>query len=312
MRPVVSVVMPFLNEEAYIAEAIESVRLQTLSDWELILVDDGSSDRSPAIAAKYASDDPKRIRVLRRDGAINGAAAARNLGVAQAKGEFAAFLDADDLYDGEKLATEIGILQTYPEAAMVYGPVRWWYPGAESRDFVERLGIATERIYPPPQLATEVLLKRKGNIPCTCGVLVRRSNLLATGGCEVAFSLYEDQTLWAKLFLRYPTFVSSCPLARYRQHSASTTARAIRSGEYHPFWRHAAQHRFLEWLRSYIDTNHITEPELADALEKALSPYYRRSAAARHFVVSLCKWLGFKLARNSVIPGSWLGRIAWL
>ena len=94
MRPRFSIIIPIYNEEAYLREAIDSVLAQTVSDWELLLVDDGSTDASAAICADYAASDA-RIRMLRQPN--RGLSAARNAGLAAAKGEWIAFLDGDDL-----------------------------------------------------------------------------------------------------------------------------------------------------------------------------------------------------------------------
>lgn len=93
--PVMSVIVPVYNGEAYLTECVESVRGQTAADWELILVDDGSTDGSAALCADFAARDP-RVRVLRQPNA--GAGAARNRGLAAAAGAYILFLDADDFY----------------------------------------------------------------------------------------------------------------------------------------------------------------------------------------------------------------------
>lgn len=102
MRPRFSIIIPIYNEETYLREAIDSVLAQTVSDWELLLVDDGSTDNSFAICADYAAMD-KRIRVLRQPN--RGLSAARNAGLAAAKGEWIAFLDGDDLLPPAALET---------------------------------------------------------------------------------------------------------------------------------------------------------------------------------------------------------------
>jgi glycosyltransferase involved in cell wall biosynthesis len=100
MRTVrVSVIMPFFNAEAFIAEAIESVVSQSYHDWELLLIDDGSSDHSRSIACRYARQLPTRVRVLQHSGGANrGAAESRNLGIRSASADLIAFLDADDVW----------------------------------------------------------------------------------------------------------------------------------------------------------------------------------------------------------------------
>ena len=101
--------MPAYNAERYLAEAIESVRLQSLADWELLLVDDGSTDGTRAIAADFAARDP-RIHLLASALDRNGAAAARNAGIAAARGDYICFLDSDDLFEPGKLAADVAAL----------------------------------------------------------------------------------------------------------------------------------------------------------------------------------------------------------
>jgi len=284
MKPTVSIVVPYLDQERYLAEAIESVLAQTLSEWELVLIDDGSRDRSPKIAAAYATAHPERIRLLRhRNGENRGAAKSRNVGIAEATGEYLCFLDGDDVYEPHKLESEVNLLESIPEVAMLYAPTIWWYPGGERRDKVERLGIAPDRIHDPPTLASDVLLLHKGDVPCICSALIRRAVVTAVGGFEESFKLFEDQTLWGKLFLRYPVFVTSRPSSRYRQHADSTSARALRGGEYHPWRRNAAEKRFVDWLQSHSETLGITQPDLVRAFRKAAAPYNNPIAAAQRF-----------------------------
>ena len=91
--PVVSIVMPTYNVEEYIASAIESVLVQSFSDWELLIVDDGSTDNSNAVAQKYSMQD-KRIKVLRKEN--GGLSDARNFGLERACGKYVHFFDSDD------------------------------------------------------------------------------------------------------------------------------------------------------------------------------------------------------------------------
>ena len=306
MIPLASVIMPVFDQEAYFAEAIESMRAQTFERWELLMVDDGSTDRSPAIAQAYALSDPDRIRLLRHpDRRRHGAAAARNLGLRQARGEFIAFLDADDAYEPDKLEVEVALLDSQPDAAMLYGPTLWWYPGTKRLVRPERLGVEPGRVYPPPELATRILLRHEGAVPCTCAVLIRRTAALAVGGFEQEFRLYEDQTLWAKLFVCYPVLIAGRPTARYRQHDASTSAEAARKGEYHNWRQHEAEARFLEWFQCHAAGTGIADADLVRALDRALAPYRRRSAAAARTARYLLKRIAGGLRRRAerLLPG---------
>ena len=102
-------ITPVWNAAATLGAAVASVRAQTLPDWELLIVDDGSTDGSQALAARLAAEEP-RIRLLGW-GARRGAAAARNAGIREGRGRFFAFLDADDLWRPEKLQVQIGYME---------------------------------------------------------------------------------------------------------------------------------------------------------------------------------------------------------
>lgn len=113
--PRISVIVPIYNVEQYVAETIRSVLAQTYGDFELLLIDDGSPDRSVAVCAQFS--DP-RIRLIRQ--ANRGLAGARNTGIRQATGEYLAFLDSDDLWVPEKLARHVAHLDRRPEVGVSY------------------------------------------------------------------------------------------------------------------------------------------------------------------------------------------------
>lgn len=273
MTVTVSIVMPFRDAAAHLEEAIASARGQTFTAWELLLVDDGSTDRSGAIATAATRSDP-RIRLIRRAPGLPGsAAAARNLGIEHARGEFVAFLDADDVYEPDRLAAQLRDFDEHPDVDVVYGPTRWWHPDEEDLDFVDDVRAVARRVHRPPTLLTRVLLLQRGQVPCTCSVLIRRPALHGIGGFEEAFALYEDQTLWAKLMLRSRVYVTDVAGARYRQHGGSTTARSISAGQYDRMCPHPAREPFLEWIGQHVHAHGLSDPSLEQALRIALAPY---------------------------------------
>lgn len=117
MKPEVSVIIPVHNCEAYIGEAIESVLRQSFRNFEIIVVDDGSSDRSADIAASYPD-----VRLVRR--AHEGVSAARNCGIMEAEADLIAFLDADDLFCDEKLKLQTDYMAAHPECDVVFSDYR--------------------------------------------------------------------------------------------------------------------------------------------------------------------------------------------
>ena len=244
--PLVSVVLIFLNEERFLEEAVQSVHDQELADWELILVDDGSTDRSTLIANDLAAVD-QRIRYVDHPGHANrGMSASRNLGAAHATAPFIAFLDADDVWVPGKLAEQVDLLERMPDVAMVCGAPLYWYswdPASTRADHaVLPGGIADQRLYPPKAaLALYPLRRRTGAV---VEVLVRRSVFEAVGGFEERFrGLYEDQAFYIKVNLRYPIYISSRAWLRYRQHDGSYCGQLTRADS----WRRRGD--FLDWLQ---------------------------------------------------------------
>ena len=112
--PVVSVVITSYNRARYLAEAVESVLTQTFAAWELIIVDDGSTDNAPQVATRYAQKD-ERITFIQQ--ANSGVSVARNTGAKQARGEFFAFLDDDDICHPHRLQKQVALLQSRPDLA---------------------------------------------------------------------------------------------------------------------------------------------------------------------------------------------------
>lgn len=105
MEPLVSIIMPCYNAERYVAQSIESVLAQTYQNWELLITDDGSTDKSVEIISKYSKNDD-RINVMVSD-EHQGIARTRNMSISRAKGRFVAFLDSDDIWYPEKLEKQV-------------------------------------------------------------------------------------------------------------------------------------------------------------------------------------------------------------
>src|SRR5918997_4267377 len=183
----VSSILIFLNAEKFIEEAIESVFAQTHEDWELLLVDDGSTDDSTQVALRYAERHPGKVRYLEHPGHQNrGMSASRNLGISRARGEYISFLDADDVWFPRTLEQQLETLDSHPEAGMVYGSSLYWFGWTgnpedsqrDFRDFVEECGVKPNTLIEPLEVL-RVFLRQdkgscvKGSVPCTCSILVR-------------------------------------------------------------------------------------------------------------------------------------------
>jgi len=139
----VSVVLPTYNRAAKVVEAIESVRAQTHSRWELIVVDDGSTDSTPEDLARSFGKD-SRVKYARQ--ANRGPSAARNHGIALAKGEVTAFLDSDDLYFPGFMAAHLSVYQDHPSADVVFSDLEKQSVGDLWPRFMERTLVFREVI----------------------------------------------------------------------------------------------------------------------------------------------------------------------
>lgn len=277
-KPRVSVVTIFWNAEQFIQEAIGSVFAQTCDDWELLLVDDGSRDGSTAIALRYAEQYPGKIRYVEHAGHQNhGMSASRNLGINHARGEYIALLDADDVWLPRKLQQQVAILDSHPEAGMVYGSSQYWYswtgnPAALQDDFVPPLGVQPNTLVRPPTLLTLSYPLGKGHAPCPSDLLFRRQMVDRIGGFEETFQgiyqLYEDQAFLAKVYLRAAVFVADACWDRYRQHADSCVSAVTRAGQYH-----TVRLFFLHWLAEYLSKQGVEDAEVWKALHTALRPY---------------------------------------
>jgi glycosyltransferase involved in cell wall biosynthesis len=278
-QPRASVITIFLNAERFLGEAIESVLAQTCHNWELLLVDDGSSDASTLIAREYVARFPGRIRYLEHAGHQNrGKSASRNLGIRNARGEYVTFLDADDVFLPEKLERQIAILDRHPAAAMTYGPSLYWYGWTGNAediglDRLGELGVTTNRLVEPPQLMT-LYLANGGCVPCTCAWMVRKECVEPTGGSEDSFTnLYDDQVFLAKIVLNYQVHVDGGSWDKYRQHPDMSSNRAIQSGEYSLSGPHSSQKIYYTWLSMYVSARKIVDANLNAALKRAMFAY---------------------------------------
>lgn len=273
----VSAIAIFLNEEKFLSEAIESVLAQTYTNWELLLVDDGSTDGSTAIAQQYAAQYPDKIRYLEHENHQNrGMSASRNLGLIMAKGKYISPLDGDDVWMSQKLEQQVAILEANPDAAMVFAPLLIWYSWTGKPEDCDRdhpYGVARDgchpfgdRLVPPPQILS-LFLRYEYFLPG--GVLARREIIEQVGGGEDNFrGSYEDAIVHVKVCLKYSVYVSNECWYKYRIHPDSCERVVIQSGQ-----AEARQLIYLEWVEQYLIAQGIKDKNVWQSLRSALFPY---------------------------------------
>jgi hypothetical protein len=253
--PLVSVITIFLNEERFLAEAIESVVAQTHRNWELFLCDDGSTDGSAAIARAWVDRHPDRIHYLTHPGGDNrGMSATRNLGLQYSRGEYVAFLDGDDVFLPTKLERQLAVLQAAPAASMACSQTLYWHSWTEQEqdaelDRLSRLVGPVGRVVPGSGVLNRILRGAVEPI-CTCGVLIRCDAVTRAGGFEPQFrGLFEDQAFFAKLLVNDEIVIMDECLDLYRQQPDSCCAVATRNMPV--LLAHRAT--FLRWFRQWIE-----------------------------------------------------------
>ncbi len=215
--PAVSVVMPAYNVAPYIGTSIASVCAQTFADWELLIVDDGSTDDTAAIAERFARADP-RVRVLRQ--ANGGISAARNTALRRTAGEFIAILDSDDLWSPGFLAGQLAVFERHPDTDVVTGNA--WFLGGPLDGAPAR---PTPDARPAPDLLGIITDETAVFIMC----VFRRRVYDAIGGFDESMRCNEDYDLWLRAAAAGFRFRRNDePLGRYRRRDDSLSAHELK------------------------------------------------------------------------------------
>lgn len=257
MPPRISAICIFLNEERFLDQAVRSVFAQDFDDWELILVDDGSTDGSSATAQGWAQRHPDKVHYLDHPGHANlGMSAARNAGLAMARGELITFLDGDDCWRPAKLREQVALLDATPEAMVVRGALNYWSSWNGGADKVAARGLPHHRLMRPPE--TALRLYPLGTAPAVSpeDSMIRREMFDLVGGFVDEFtSLYEDQAFFAKVYLTAPILSTTCVWVDYRQHDGNCVQQTHATGTYA-----SQRRRFLQWLEDWIEARHLHAP----------------------------------------------------
>lgn len=226
--PLVSVILPAYNAQAYIAQAVTSVLAQDYANLELLVIDDGSTDGT----AEHPALQDERIRVLCQANA--GPAAARNLGLAQARGDLIAFIDADDLWLPGKLTAQVDYLQAHPDISIVFGGFQRWEPTANGHFMIPVVAPPASDAHtlarPSGWIYTDLLLDSVVHI---ITAMVRKPVFDTVGLFDNSLPTGEDYDFWLRASRQFKIDQLAYTLACYRIHPTSlTTLPRPESNEY--------------------------------------------------------------------------------
>ena len=214
MEPKVSVIMPLYNKAPYVRKAGESVLTQAYKDWELIVVNDGSTDGSDRIVSEYCDE---RVRIVSQDN--QGVSVARNKGVELANAELIAFLDADDWWNERFLEEMIAFIEAYPNAGL-WACNYWYVKRGKTRVAVKQKSGYFD--YAESYLRNEAM-------PVWTGAVVMRKDVFdKEGGFPAGIKIGEDFLLWSKIALSHPIAFLNKALAYYNN-DVPASARATRN-----------------------------------------------------------------------------------
>jgi glycosyltransferase involved in cell wall biosynthesis len=211
--PAISVIMPVYNAERYLAEALDSLLAQTFRDFEVILIDDGSTDDTVAILDRYSARD-ERIRLIRRPN--TGLTKALNECLKLARGEFVARMDADDVCAPARLEKQVAYLRNHPDVVLLGG----------AYELIDGGGRFLRRVIQPQDDVTLQQICLTGRNPmCHPLAMMRREAILKAGGYDESYLVAQDLDLWLRLGEVGKLANLPDVLLQYRQHEDSVSER---------------------------------------------------------------------------------------
>ena len=304
----ISVVIPLYNKEKQIRATLESVLAQTFSDYEIVIVNDGSTDRSVEEAS--AVNDP-RIRLIHQENA--GVSAARNRGINEARGEYIAFLDADDRWKPEYLQTQYELTQRYPECSVF----------ACNYEFVDTQGqVRPTIIRKLPFSGQHGVLSNYFEVAscshppiCSISIMVRKEAIQSIGGFPLGIKSGEDLLTWARLACNYRIAYSRKPLAQYQEcitHTIAYQALRLRDTndtvgeELIRLWRYEKDYTRKKWIGLHISlwykmclSNFVRMGNIKRASVSALK-------SLKYNIISIKVWLMWSLVFVPAFIRNWV------
>jgi len=202
----VSIIVTAHNYGCYLRQCLDSALSQTYSGYEVVVVDDGSTDETPNILREYEFNYPERIRTIRLEG--EGLPTAANAGIRAAEGDYAIRLDADDYFDENIITVEANYLDSSPDIDLVYPD---YYTVDEEGDVIDHVRL--------PRVQDEIKLLNRS--PLAAGAMYRKSAWEEIGGYDETLDYQEDYDFWIRFISEFEVRNVNLPLMYYRQHSTN-------------------------------------------------------------------------------------------
>ena len=295
--PKVSIVIPAYNSMSYLPETLESALEQTFTDFEVLIVNDGSSDHVEQWSTQLV--DP-RVKLISQEN--QGVSVARNTGIVHAQGEYIAFLDADDLWDPTKLEKQV----IYLDASPAVGLVHTWMA------LIDQHGNPTGRVITSDTAGTVWRqLAEKNTVACS-SVMVRRCCFERVGMFAPILHAVEDWDMWIRIASHYSLAVINEPLLLYRQHLENSSKNwQVMEQAFHLVIERAFESKPKELLflkdRSYAYAslclawktlqNKDSNYEQADRFREQALVYYSQLRYSQEYIrlslaISMMRWFG--------------------
>lgn len=303
-----SVVIPAYNSERFIDKAIESVLAQTYTDFELIIVDDGSTDGTRQRITAYTD---KRIRYVFQEN--GGVSAARNKGILESKGEFICFLDSDDSWKTDHLAEMDSLIQKFPSCGLF---ITGYNLCLKNGEIVPKSEQILKRI-PTEQSMSENgfdVLNRNGYFFNTNTMCCKREVFQKVGLFEVGVKNGEDDDLWYRIFAYYSIAISKKATTVYDRTNCGATANRLEVSQ--PYFMRRVEGLLnspevlpsrKESLRMWVERNKLSRVrqnillgKKAEALKLLRTVSFQKSDKKRYFEAVFCMLVPAKLVRKRI------------
>lgn len=244
--PLFSVIIPLYNKENFIEKTLKSVLSQTFSDFELIIVNDGSTDKSEEKVLHFKDD---RIKYFSKEN--EGVSATRNFGIEKASGKFISFIDADDIWKNDFLENMNGLVQSFPEQKVFSAAIEIQI---ENRIFEAEYSISKES----PQIINYFEGSLLNTAICTSCAVFEKSVFETAGNFDTALKRDEDTDLWIRIGLKFPVVFSWKLGAIYTYDPKSLTNNSGRISEKTDFSKYSQLAKTNPKLEKFLDLNRFS------------------------------------------------------